>query len=187
MMSCLRGMQSLSQPTRSLILKTIAKRQRAPPKTSKSTCSINESFFDPFTPSSAYWLGFIYGKGSFSYQKTGNKYLSLKFGFQCTDADHLKNFALATGSTYKISFSTRRQTKTFLPGSNKTCQVMTRIFNPVFCKRALDLRSTRTPPPPSNEEHSQSPSTSKSILRWPLELPDNLSNHFIRVFFDAHG
>lgn len=119
-------------------------------------CTVNEDFFSVIDmPEKAYWLGFLCADGCI------DKTISLVFlGLRAADEEHVRKFARAISSTYKIAFHRSSQT-----------------IGTTICSRRLAKDLVK---------HGCVPRKSL-VLEWPKGIPDGLVSHFVRGYFDGNG
>ena len=84
--------------------------------------SCNDSFFSEWSPSMAYWLGFMYADGNVAYQKSNNSY-SVQLKLACFDYDHIDKFRTEIQSNFHLGM--RYQRDSF--GSN--CLAVTNVIS----------------------------------------------------------
>ena len=63
--------------------------------------SVNDSFFSSWSPSMAYWLGFMYADGNVTWNQWKKTY-DITLALKCTDYDHVEKFNTAVESTYHL-------------------------------------------------------------------------------------
>lgn len=132
----------------------------------------NESFFDTIdSEEKAYWLGFIYADGGL--YTDGGKMNTLTVKLSEKDSSHLNKLKISLGATNPIKF---RTTVSHFPDGS------TGLF-----KSAM-LRFTSKSIFNAVCGHGCSPNKSLT-LKFPSEktLPIQLTNHFVRGYFDGDG
>ena len=129
------------------------------PKKRRRSVAVNEDFFKSIdTEEKAYWLGFLYADG-YNNEKTG----SIELTLQESDLSHIELFKKTIGSEHVIS-------KKIVDGK----YICYRIS---ICSKTL-----------SNHLSSHGCIQAKSlILEFPEKVPEKLTHHFIRGYFDGDG
>jgi len=84
----------------------VLRKHNIKPKTGRRpSCSIDHTAFDTITPSSAYWMGFLFADGCLSETEGGSPQLSLELATK--DRDHVEKFRTFLKSTHAIRDVTR--------------------------------------------------------------------------------
>ena len=126
--------------------------------------SCNESFFSEWSPSMAYWLGFMFADGNVGI--CGGRY-QISLGLQCSDYNHVDKFRQAIKSEFHLGLKVQG------PGAyGSRCVASTSIYNDKMAKDLINLGCV--------------PNKSL-ILEWNAKIPQNLINHFVRGYFDGDG
>ena len=124
--------------------------------------SVNSSFFSEWSPSMAYWLGFLFADGCVSQYRAR---MMVQMGLKCSDLDHVLKFQSAIKSTFAVQLVLNG-------GFSKHCRAHTSI-----CSNQMshDLISLGCVPRKS------------LILEWVHGMPPSMTSHFVRGYFDGDG
>lgn len=145
-------------------------------KASKSS-SIDLSFFDSWTPESAYVLGYIWADGCI--RTEDGKPSGLDFICTAEDSHILYDLRRVLKSTATVRHSPARQwfaKSGKYQGRLRTTKAIARLG---ICSTVLAEKLIR--------DHGLAPRKSTSNLPYPANVPDHLLHHFVRGNFDGDG
>ena len=127
---------------------------------------MNAEFFSQWSPSMAYWLGFMYADGNVSWNSR-TKIYQIALRLKCSDYVHIKKFADAVQSSFHVGVIANCKS-----AFNENCRASTIINNKQMAESLMNLGCVPR----------------KSLkLEWNPSIPQHLVHHFVRGYFDGDG